>query len=141
MAYYGLGYDVIGHISNYKLISKIIPNLCERSKGSFCVSLRCGDVEPKHEFTEVCKEYLRIHSEQIMEQDVFSLPCDYKVCCNTKSSLKSPFVTIMKTMKGWCSKNRKKGYMKGFVIYDQNSELPTNILQNDRNQAVAERFA
>ena len=139
MAYYGLGYDVIGHISNYKLISKIIPNLCERNKGSFCVSLRCGDVEPKHEFTEVCKEYLRIHSEQIMEQDVFSLPCDYKVCCNTKSSLKSPFVTIMKTMKGWCSKNRKKGYMKGFVIYDQNSELPTNILQNDRNQAVAER--
>ena len=79
MAYYGLGYDVIGHISNYKLISKIIPNLCERNEGSFCVSLRCGDVEPKHEFTEVCKKYLRIHSEQIMEQDVFSLPCDYKV--------------------------------------------------------------
>ena len=139
MAYYGLGYDVIGHISNYKLISKIIPNLYERNKGNFCVSLQCGEVVSKHEFTEVCKEYLGIYSEQIMEQDVFSLPCDYKVCCNTTSSLESPFVTIMKTMKGWCSKNRKKGYMKGFAIYDQNSELPLNILQNDRNRAVAER--
>ena len=140
MAYYGLGYSVIGHVSNYKLISKIIPNLYERNKDNICVSLKCGEGAPKkHEFTEVCKEYLDIHSQEIIEEDMFSLPFASKICSDTKSSLESPFTTILKTMKSWCSRNCGKGNLKGFVINDQNSELPINILENDKNGAAAER--
>ena len=140
MAYYGLGYSIIGHLSNYKLIAKMIPNIHERNKGKICVSLQCGKgAQKKHEFTDACKKYLDIHSKEIMKQDILSLPYARETFSHRKSTLDSPLVTILKTMKIWCNKNHKMGNMKGFVIYDQNSELPIDIFQNDQNRAVAER--
>ena len=53
----------------------------------------------KPEFTEVCKQNLDIHAEEIMGQDVFSLLYAGKICSNTKSILEPSLATIMETLK------------------------------------------
>lgn len=98
--YQRLGCSVVGHISNVEVISNIIPNLYERIKDNICVSLKCGkSMHKKPEFTEVCKQYLDIHAEEIMGQDVFSLLYAGKICSNTKSILEPSLATIMETLK------------------------------------------
>ena len=117
MLYHGLEYTIISHIPNYNLIPRIIPHLFAENNEYFLIgNTGEGMVFNCNEFMRYCKEeYFYTHFKEIMEQDVVCLPYIDENTININPILKSPFDTIIKTMKNWCKKN--KGIMKGFVIH------------------------
>ena len=146
LSYHGLEYTIISHIPKYDLIPQIIPHLFAENNEYFLVGNRDeGMVFNCKEFMSYCREeYFYTHFKEIMEQDVICLPYVDENAFSTNSVLKSPFDTILKTMKNWCKKN-KKGIMKGLIIYgyslDSHLEFlkfPKCVSQNEQYCTLAE---
>ena len=92
----------------------------------------------KCDFEEHCKKHFTEHYEEIMKEEVFTLPYPDQISYDTKAISQIPFITCLKTMRDWCCKKQKKEAGNGFVLYgyDLYSHLkflnyPVNILQNN----------
>ena len=96
-------------------------------------------------FREYCKQYFIRHFQEIMKQNVFSLPYVDKNGFDRNSVLKEPFCTIMVTMKDWCNNNQTEGKIKGLVIYGysldshlKHCKYPVSILKDDYYNTLLE---
>ena len=146
LIYYGLQYAIISHIPKIGLIGDIIPNKLAQNSEYFSIgSTDNGMAFTCDEFLTYCKKYFDTHFREIMEHDVISLPYVDENIFNTNSFLKSPFDTILITMKNWCKKNQKDGIMKGLVIYgyslDRHLEFlrfPRDVLKNKKYYTLFE---
>ena len=141
MSYYGMKCTIISHIPKNDLISQIIPDLVAGNDAFFSVgSTEEGMVFNCNQFITYCKEeYFNVHFKEIMKQDVFCLPYVDENTLNTNSVLKSPFDTILKTMKSWCKKNRK-GIMKGLVIYGYSLDSHLDFLKFPKYVSQNEQY-
>ena len=85
VAFYQLGYNVISHISNYEVITNIIPDLHDRNKEIIYKCFEGGNATyTKDDFTTVCKRYFHKYFKEITEQDIFSSLYANKSSSNTK---------------------------------------------------------
>ena len=144
---YDLGYDVISHISNEDLICDSIPNFHGSKGKSFSMPLKHGKIlfERIGNFRDYCKEYFCTYFQEIMKQDVLSLPYVDKNSFDRNSILKEPFCTIMVTMKDWCYNNQIEENIKGLVIYGysldshlKHCKYPVSILRDDYYNTLLE---
>ena len=128
VTYYKFGYTVTSHLSNYDLVSDIIPNIFDKNRKPVPV---CKDgkvvVFDSDGLIEHCREYLNNNFKKAMEKDFLLIP-DIG-----KKILKQSFGKILLTMKNWCEQNRKKEIMKGCVIYDYNLDSHLDFLKYPDN--------
>lgn len=102
----------------------------ESNKDTLCIRLKNQrKFLKKHEFTEYCEtEYFKRHFENIMSEQVFTLPYADLGNSNNKPVLKAPFNIILETMKNWCEKDQEGG-IKGLVIFGYSLDDHLKFLQ------------
>ena len=155
MAFYELGYNVISHISNYEMITDIIPYLHDRNKDIIYKYVESGKATyMKDEFTTVCKKYFDKYLEEISEQDIFSSLYAGESSSNTKKNLQCGFPAFshhgekssdtaavlhaasnstLMTMRDWCNKNQLMGSIPGFAIYGRDISSHSKVFKFSEN--------
>ena len=132
-------YDVLSHIKDTSFFAKL-PEIVKKNENAVFIKLKDGGdrLMKKCNFEEYCKKHFTEHYEEIMNEEVFTLPYPDQISYDAETISQIPFITCLKTMRDWCCKKQKKGTGNGFVFYgyDLYSHLkflnyPVNILQNN----------
>ena len=130
---------MLSHIKDIRFFTEL-PEIVKRTENAVFIKLKDGGdrLMRKDDFEEHCEKHFTEHYEEIMKEEVFTLPYPDQISYDTKVISQIPFITCLKTMRDWCCKKQKKGTGNGFVVYgyDLYSHLkflnyPVNILQNN----------
>lgn len=71
----------------------------------------------KDDFEKQCQNHYTTNYEEIVAEEILTLPLSDQVSNDTEAISHIPFITALKTMEDWCGKKQKKGKGKGFVFY------------------------
>ena len=122
------GFSVISHVDN-DFIQKKIPNYVTKNKDYIEVTLKAGQCSiSRDKLAEKSKKYFKEQLKGIIDKDVYSIP--YVDDKSMHPDLETTYITIMKTLKKWCSGNKQnEEEMNGIVIYDYNLDNHLKFLK------------
>ena len=127
------GCHVFSHITATFYEEKIL-EIIKKTKDKVVIKSKNGGflAFKKDEFEKQCQNHYKTNYEEIMTEEILTLPHPDQVRKDTESISHIPFITTLKTMTDWCSKEEKrKG--NGFVFYGYDLDSHLKFLNNQGN--------